>query len=237
MTVTRITNPTDGHSFSAHRAEPAAGAGRSPAGVVVVQEIFGVNHHIRDVADAFGRAGFIALAPALFDRVEPGVELGYDEAGMKAGIELAWNKLPLEHAISDVAATADALAAELGGSEHVGVVGFCYGGMLAAATAARLHDRIGAAVAYYPSLAAEKLVDDRIEAPLLIHLGDLDQRVTIAHGEEMAARWPSAEVFRYADAGHGFHCDQRPGYHAEAAAIAWERTLTFFDQNLDTRTS
>jgi carboxymethylenebutenolidase len=90
-------------------------------------------------------------------------------------------------------------------------------------------------VAYYPSLAAQKLVDDRVEAPLLIHLGDLDPRVTIDDGATLAARWPSAEVFRYDDAGHGFNCDLRPGYHAEAAAIAWERTLTFLDQHLDTR--
>lgn len=237
MATVEVTNQADGHRFTAYRAEPAAGADRSPAGIVVVQEIFGVNRHIRDVVERFGQAGFVAVAPALFDRVEPGVELGYDEAGMKKGVELAWNELPLEQAVSDVGATADALAAEMGGVGHVGVVGFCYGGMLAAAAAARLHDRIGAAVAYYPSLAAEKLVDDRVEAPLLIHLGDLDQRVTVEHGHELARRWPSAEIFRYGDAGHGFNCDLRPGYDAEAAAVAWDRTLTFFDQNLDTRAS
>jgi carboxymethylenebutenolidase len=237
MPTVEIVNQEDGHRFSAYRAEPSQGARRSPAGIVVVQEIFGVNQHIRDVTDRFGEAGFVAVAPALFDRIEEGVELGYDEEGMKRGIDLAWNGVPLEQAVSDIGATADALAAELGGPGHVGVVGFCYGGMLAAAAAARLHERIGAAVAYYPSLAAEKLVDDRVEAPLLIHLGDLDQRVTIEHGHQLAERWPSAEIFRYADAGHGFNCDLRPGYHEESAAIAWERTLTFFDQHLDTRAS
>lgn len=235
MSDLEITNPDDGHRFSAYRADPSPDAGRSPVGVVVVQEIFGVNQHIRDVVDRFGAAGFVAVAPALFDRVEPGVELGYDEPGMKKGIELAWNGLPLDRAVADIGATADALAAELGGPTHVGVVGFCYGGMLTAAAAARLHTRIGAAVAYYPSMAAETLVEDRVEAPLMIHLGDLDQRVTIEHGRQLSERWPGAEIFRYADAGHGFNCDLRPGYHAETAAVAWERTLTFLDQNLDTR--
>ncbi|NLD75736.1 MAG: dienelactone hydrolase family protein [Acidimicrobiales bacterium] len=235
MSHIEITNHDDGHRFSAYRSDPAPDTGRSPAGVVVVQEIFGVNQHIRDVVDRFGEAGFVAVAPALFDRIETGAELGYDEAGMKKGIELAWNGLSLEQAVSDIGTTADALAEELGGPTHVGVVGFCYGGMLTAAAAARLHTRIGAAVAYYPSMAAETLVDDRVEAPLLIHLGDLDQRVTVEHGRELAERWPSAEIYRYADAGHGFNCDLRPGYHADSAAVAWERTLTFFDQNLDTR--
>jgi carboxymethylenebutenolidase len=230
-----ITNTADQHTFHAYRADPSTEAGRSPAGVVVIQEIFGVNRHIRDVVDRFGEAGFVAVAPALFDRVEPGVELDYDEAGMKRGVDLAWNHVPLEQAVDDVRAAVDALAAELGGPGHVGVVGFCYGGMLAAAAAARLHTHIGAAVAYYPSMAAETLVDDRVEAPLLIHLGDLDQRVSIEHGRQLAERWPSAEVFRYADAGHGFNCDLRPGYHQESASVAWERTLTFFDQHLDTR--
>ena len=186
MPDVEITND-DGHRFNAYRSEPADGAGRSRAAVVVIQEIFGVNRHIRDVVDRFGEAGFVAVAPALFDRVEPDVELGYDEQGMKRGVELAWKGLPLDQAVSDVGATADALSVEMGGVGHVGVVGFCYGGMRAAAAAARLHTRIGAAVAYYPSLAAEKLVDDRVEAPLLIHLGDLDQRVTIEHGH-----WPNA---------------------------------------------
>lgn len=233
MAEVEITNPGDRHRFHAHRADPTGGRGRSRTGIVVVQEIFGVNRHIREVADRFAAAGFVAVAPALFDRVERGVELGYDEAGMQRGIELAWNELPLDLAVSDLGATVDALSAELGGPHHVGVVGFCYGGMLASAAAARLHQRIGAAVAYYPSLAAEKLVDDRVEAPLLIHLGDLDQRVSVEHGRQLAERWPSAEVFRYADAGHGFNCDLRPGYEPEAAAVAWERTLAFFDKHLD----
>lgn len=235
MTDIELTAP-DGHRFAAYRSDHAPAGAHPPAGVVVVQEIFGVNDHIRDVTDRFGDAGFVAVAPALFDRIERGVELGYDEHGMVHGRQLAWDDLPLDQAVTDVGAAADHLAAELGGAARVAVVGFCFGGMLAAAAAARLHDRIGAAVAYYPSQAAELLTDDRVEAPLLIHLGDRDQRVTIEDGQALARRWPSAEIFRY-DAGHGFNCDRRPGYDAPAAEVAWERTITFLDQHLETRTA
>lgn len=232
--MTTLPIPTrDGHTFDAYRADPASGS-ELLAGVVVVQEIFGVNEHIRSVADRFASAGFVAVAPALFDRVEPGIELGYDEAGMNRGREVAWETMTIDDAITDIGATADLLAGELAGADRVAVVGFCYGGMLACAAAARIHTRIGAAVAYYPSLAAQLLPDDRVEAPLLIHLGDLDQRVTISDGETLAARWPGAEVFRY-PAGHGFNCDLRPGFDAAASATAWDRTLAFLDQYLDTR--
>lgn len=235
MTDIELTAP-DGHRITAYRTDHAPVGGPAPAGVVVVQEIFGVNDHIREVTDRFGDAGFVAVAPSLFDRIERGVELGYDEQGVERGRELAWEQLPLDQAVADVGATADQLAAELGGAGRVAVVGFCYGGMLAAAAAARLHDRIGAAVAYYPSMAAQLLTDDRVEGPLLIHLGDRDQRVTVDDGRTLAERWPSAEVFRY-DAGHGFSCDHRPGFDAAAAEVAWERTIAFLDQHLETRTT
>src|SRR5690606_30195520 len=107
-----LTNAADGHTFSAYRSDPNPDAGRSPAGIVVVQEIFGVNRHIREVVDQFGEAGYVAVAPALFDRVEPGVELDYDQAGTERGRDLAWETLPTEQAVSDLGATADALAAE-----------------------------------------------------------------------------------------------------------------------------
>lgn len=222
----------DGHRFTAHRAEPVDPPADVPlGGVVVVQEIFGVNAHIRSVADRFAAAGYLALAPRLFDRLERGVELAYDAEGVTRGQALAWDRLPIADAVTDVAATADALAAELGGAGRVGVVGFCFGGMVAAAAAARIPDRIGAAVAYYPSLAAQLLVDDVVRAPLLVHLGDTDQRVTVADGETLRARWPEATYHRY-HAGHGFNCDLRPGYDAPAAALAWDRTLAFLAHHL-----
>lgn len=219
----------DGHTFSAYRAEP----GTEPVGaVVVIQEIFGVNRHIRDVADRFAAAGLLAFAPALFDRVEPGVELDYDADGMAKGRSIAWEQLSIDHALADLTVTADALAESVGPG-RVGTVGFCYGGMLSAALASRAPEHIGAAVAYYPSRAAELLTDaDQVHRPLLIHLGEEDGNVTPEQGDTLAARWPDAEVVRHAGADHGFNCDLRASHHPAAAAAAWERTISFLHDHL-----
>ena len=221
----------DGHTFTAHRADPE---GEPLGGVVVVQEIFGVNEHIRSVADRLAAAGFVAVAPALFDRVERGVELGYDADGMKRGQAIAWEQLPIESALADLTATADALAAEVGGARRVGVVGFCYGGMLAAALASRASGHLAAAVGYYPSRAAQLLTDDQVHVPLMIHLGNEDPGVTPADGDALAERWPTAEVHRYDGAGHGFNCDLRESYDAAASDQAFDRTVTFLSEHLGT---
>jgi carboxymethylenebutenolidase len=205
----------DGHVLTAHHAIPS---GTPRGGVVVIQEIFGVNGHIRSVTDRFAAAGFVAVAPALFDRNRRGVELGYDLEGVEVGRDLAWNA-PLDQAITDLDAAADHLATQLGGPHRVGAVGFCYGGMLAAA------------VAYYPSMAAQLLIEDQPHRPLLVHLGDADQRVTIEDGLALEARWPDA-TFHHHQAGHGFNCELRPDFDAEAAATAWDQTLAFLDEHL-----
>lgn len=227
MAAIELTAP-DGHVFTAHRREPE---GTPIGGVVVVQEIFGVNDHIRSVTDRFADAGFLAVAPALFDRVLPGAELAYDAEGTEAGRDLAWN-LPIDHPLDDLTATADALAAEVGGAANVAAVGFCYGGMLSAALASRRARHLGAAVAYYPSMAAQLLVKDQPHVPLLVHLGELDPRVTPADGAALAERWPEAEFHTY-PAGHGFNCDLRDGHHPEASALAWERTVAFLTDHLE----
>ncbi|MBA3282478.1 MAG: dienelactone hydrolase family protein [Acidimicrobiia bacterium] len=219
----------DGHTFTAHRAYPT---GEPQGGVVVIQEIFGVNKHIRAVADRFAIAGFVAVAPALFDRVERGVELGYDEEGMQKGRAIAWEQLPIESALADLTAAIDSLADELGGPDRVAAVGFCYGGMLSAALASRAPDHLAAAVAYYPSRAAQLLTDDQVQRPLMIHLGDEDQGVTQEDGRTLTARWPSAVVHRYEGAGHGFNCDLRASHHADASARAWDRSLAFLTEQL-----
>lgn len=219
----------DGHTFAAYRADPD---GPPKGGIVVIQEIFGVNEHIRAVVDRYAAAGYLAVAPALFDRVERGVQLAYDADGVTRGRDIAWAQPTLDPALADLTATADALAVELGGAQHVGAVGFCYGGMLAAAFTSRASDHLAAAVAYYPSQAAQLLTEDHIHRPLLIHLGNDDQGVRPADGDALAERWPTAVIHRYDGAGHGFNCDLRPGFHAEASALAWERTLTFFGNQL-----
>jgi carboxymethylenebutenolidase len=216
-----------GHHFAAYRAEPD---GEPLGSVVVIQEIFGVNHHIRSVVDRFAADGYVAVAPALFDRIERGAEFDYDADGFQRGKTLAWEQLPLDDAVTDVATTAAALAAERGGP--VGVVGFCFGGMLACALASRKPDDLGAAVAYYPSRAAQLLTDDVPGVPLMIQVGDQDHGVTPADVDTLAARWPAAEVHRYPSAGHGFNCDLRGGFDPDASAQAWERTLAFFASHL-----
>lgn len=234
MTDLAITS-ADGTSLSAYRAEPT---GSPRGGVLVIQEIFGVNAHIRSVADRMADAGFLALAPALFDRVRPGVELDYDLEGATTGRELAWELLPLAETVTDLEAAADALeaaadalAAEVGGPANVGSVGFCYGGMLSCALASRSGHHLAAAVAYYPSMAAQILQSDQPHVPLLVHLGDRDTRVTPDDGATLEARWPDATFHRY-PAGHGFNCDRRADYDAASAATAWERTIDFLAANL-----
>ncbi len=227
MATIELTAP-DGHVLSAHRSDPP---GRPLGAVVVVQEIFGVNDHIRAVTDRFAAAGFVAVAPALFDRVQRGAELAYDAAGTEAGRDLAWN-LPMDQPITDLTATADLLAEEAGGAAAVATVGFCYGGMLSAAMASRRARHLGAAVAYYPSMAAQLLVKDQPHIPLLVHLGALDPRVTPDDGAALAERWPEAE-FRSYPAGHGFNCDLRDDHHPEASALAWDRTIAFLTTHLE----
>ncbi|CAN5772932.1 dienelactone hydrolase family protein [soil metagenome] len=219
----------DGHRFTAYRADPSA---PPVGGVVVVQEIFGVNDHIRQVVDQYAEAGFVAVAPALFDRFGAGIELGYDAEGVERGQNLSWEQLPLAQALADLAAAAGALADELGGAQRVGTVGYCYGGMLAATLASRSPGSIAAAVAYYPSRAAQLLTDDVPGAPLIVHLGEQDQGVTPDDGRTLMARWPEATFHRYETAGHGFNCDQRPGFDPEAAALALSRSIAFLTDHL-----
>jgi carboxymethylenebutenolidase len=218
---------SDGHVLTAHLSTPT---GAPRGGVVVAQEIFGVNAHIRSVADRFADAGYLAIAPALFDRQERGVEVGYDAEGLKAGAAIAWD-LPLELPLTDLRAAASHLSDAIGGPDHVAVVGFCWGGMLSCAMASRHGAEVAAAVAYYPSMAAKVLRTDQPHVPLMVHLGDLDQRVTIEDGLTLAERWPDATFHRY-DAGHGFNCDQRPDFSADASSLAWARTLDFLDEHL-----
>lgn len=208
----------DGFHAGAYRAEPD---GPPRGGVVVIQEIFGVNAHIREVADGFASAGYLAVAPALFDRLERGVELGYDAAGMEVGIDLARGKLNITDAMTDLAAAID-VASEAG---KVGVVGYCYGGLLTWLAACRL-DGVAAASSYYgggvPGHA--KL---RPKCPVILHFGALDAHIPLEDVETFAAAHPESAVHVY-DADHGFNCDHRASFDAAASELARERTLAHF---------
>jgi carboxymethylenebutenolidase len=214
----------DGHSFGAYRAEPE---GPARGGVVVIQEIFGVNRHIRDVADGYAAAGYLAVAPALYDRARPSVELGYTPDDMQAGIGLRAD-IPLDRALADIAAAAG-LARSAG---KVGTVGYCWGGMLSSAAAVNLAGAVDASVGYYGGGIAQQLLDRSPQVPLLLHFGEEDHAIPLDDVEKIRVAWPAAGVHVYAGAQHGFECDQRPTYHAHAARVALSRTLRFFFTHL-----
>jgi carboxymethylenebutenolidase len=213
----------DEHEFDAYVARPA---GEPIAGLVVVQEAFGVNRHIRSMADGFAKDGFFAVAPALYDRVERGVELGYAGEDMQKGIAIA-RRIDPARALLDVSAAVDYARRETG--KKVGVIGYCLGGSMAWTAATRLHP--DAAVGYYGGYIA-KYAEEQPKAPVMLHFGLQDQHIPKAEiDEKIAAAHPDVPIFWY-DAGHGFNCDDRASYNPEAAKLARQRSLEFLKKHL-----
>lgn len=198
-----------------HPPEPTA---MPRAAVVLVQEIFGVNAHIRDVAARLAAAGHEVLAPSLCDPVEPGVELGYDEAGVARGRELV-AALGFDRAVDVVDAAAGRLGAD---GRGVAAIGFCWGGTVALLANMR-HGM--AAVGYYGGRSLPFL-DEAPRAPLLLHFGERDPIIPPDHVARHRRQLPDARIHVY-DAGHGFNCDRRADFDARAAMLAWSRTLAF----------
>ncbi len=221
MGQTITLTAADGHQLKAYRAD-AEGAPRG--GLVVIQEIFGVNGHIRDVCDGFAADGYAAIAPAVFDRVERGVELDYDDAGMARGralrAELGW-----EGAMAD----GDAAAGALEPSGRVGVVGYCWGGSLAWLAACRLD--VTCAVGYYGGQIIG-FNDEKPRCPVILHFGETDASIPMDDVNAIRAAHADVPVHVYADAGHGFNCDRRAAYHAESAKTARASTLAFFAEHV-----
>ena len=215
---------SDGVTFSAYRADPS---GPPKGGVVVVQEIFGVNDHIRSVADGYAVDGYVAVAPALFDRVRAGVELGYDAEGIDVGRKIAFDDLTANQVMDDISAAADCAAD--GGK--VGIVGYCWGGSMCYVASARLADKIAAASGYYGGQIMPHL-DERPTVPLLLHFGTEDHGIPLENVRAIEERWEHITVHIYEGANHGFNCDARASYHPEAAALAKQRTLEHFAQHL-----
>jgi carboxymethylenebutenolidase len=207
----------DGHELGGYAARPE---GDPVAGLVVIQEIFGVNAHIRSVADGYARDGFLAVAPAIFDRVERDVELTYDGPDMQKALSFI-PRLDIDKAVLDVGAALD-YAKNLTGKK-AGVIGYCFGGTLAWLAATRLHP--DAAVGYYGgrigNYAAEKP-----SCPVMLHFGRKDTHIPEEAVEKVHEAHPEVEIYWY-DAGHAFNCDPRPSYDAEAARVARERSLGF----------
>lgn len=212
----------DGKKCAAYRAEPA---GKPRGGVVVLQEIWGINSHIRSVADGYAADGYLAIAPALFDRVEPGVMMDqYTPETMQRGFGLM-QKVDIDAALQDIAAAVKEVA--LAGK--VGVVGFCFGGRMSWLAASRLSG-LAASVPYYgggiPGLAAEQP-----KCPVMLHFGERDAHIPVTSVEEFKKVHPALPVHIYA-ADHGFNCDQRGSWDAPAAQLARERTIAFLRQHV-----
>ena len=223
MGTTVSLTSADGFQLSAYRAEPE---GATRGGVVVVQEIFGVNAHIRSVVDRYAAAGFLAIAPAIFDRDKPGIELGYTEHDIAVGRDIARGKLDFQKVLADVDAAGNA-AAQAG---EVGVVGYCFGGLVTAAASINLAESFSAAVSYYGG-GTVGLVDKSPAIPLMMHFGERDHAIPLDDVAKISAAWPNVTVHLY-DAEHGFNCDHRGSFSAVPAAIAQARTYRFFDDHL-----
>ncbi len=221
MGKTLTLTASDGFVLDAYRADPA---GTPRGGIVVLQEIFGVNPHIRSVADRFAAEGYAAIAPALFDRVKKGVELDYDQAGIQAGSELA-KQARLVDTLKDIAAAVEALRS----AGRVGVVGYCWGGTLAYA-AALDEPHVAAAVCYYGGGIAG-LVGRVPTVPVMMHFGERDAHIPLTDVEAIRAAGPTLQVFTY-PADHGFNCDARGSYDKPSADLAFSRTLPFFRQHV-----
>jgi carboxymethylenebutenolidase len=210
----------DGHKLQAYRADPED---RSRGGIVVIQEVFGVNEHIRSVCDDFAAQGYTVVAPALFDRLERGVELGYDEASLARGRELR-TALGWEQPVKDVAAAVTELA-ERG---KVASVGFCWGASVTWLSATRLD--VSCAVCYYGAQIVD-FCQEQPRCPVLLHFGERDSLIPLENVERIRKAHPTLPMHMY-PAGHGFNCDMRDDFHAESAQLARQRTLAFFAQHL-----
>src|SRR5262245_48287377 len=211
----------DGFTLSAYKATPA---GKPKGALVVIQEIFGVNRHMRGVADGYARDGYLAIVPALFDRIRPGIELGYAEADIAEGRQLKAGS-PTDLALMDISAGRDAAAS----AGKVGVVGYCWGGCLTYVTATRLSG-FSAAVGYYGG-GIGGVANEKPRCPTQMHFGDQDHAIPLSEVEQLRAAQPGVEVHVY-HAGHGFNCDERGSYDADSAKVARERAVAFFARPL-----
>ncbi len=213
----------DGHELGAYRADPVSEA---RGGIVVLQEIFGVNNHIRAVCDRFANDGYAAIAPALYDRSSVrDCQLGYEpediEAGRKLREEFSW-----DDTVKDVKVAVDLLKQA---GLKVGTVGYCWGGTISYLAATRLP--VNAAVVYYGGQIIP-YIDEKENCPLLMHFGKQDAGIPLSDVEKIRGAHPDATVYLY-DAGHGFSCDHRGSFDAPSAESARDRTMAHFAANLN----
>ncbi len=213
----------DSFKLGAYRADPS---GPAKGGIVVIQEIFGVNRHIRAVCDRLAGEGYAAVAPAVFDRQQPNFECGYSPDEIAHARKFVANP-DWAAMMRDVQAAIDELKKE----GPVAIMGFCMGGTIAFLAASKLNG-LSAAVGYYGGQIA-KNVDSKPKIPTLLHFGEKDASITMSDVDAIKQkRGGDCEIYLYADAQHGFNCDERGSYNAPAAKLAWGRTLAFLGEHV-----
>jgi carboxymethylenebutenolidase len=213
---------SDNFELGGYRADPA---GPRKGAVVVIQEIFGVNHHIRSVCDRLAAEGYVAIAPAIFDRIEPNFTSGYSPDEIAVARKFVANP-DWPAMLLDTQAAIDA-AKDAG---PVGIIGFCLGGSIAYAAATKLSG-LKAAVGYYGG-AIVRFADDKPKVPTQLHFGEKDAGIALTDVETIKAKQPDVEIFIYPGAQHGFHCDERASYDKASADVAWPRSMAFFAKHL-----
>jgi carboxymethylenebutenolidase len=213
---------TDQHKLGGYRADPK---GTPKGGLVVVQEIFGVNHHIRAVCDRLAAEGYVAVAPAVFDRFVRDFDSGYTPDEIAHARSFLGN-LNWDHMMADMTAAKD----DMKGVGPFGVIGFCMGGTAAFLGACRIPG-IAAAVAFYGGMIG-KFADEKPKCPMQMHFGEKDEGIPMTVVDEIKKKQPQAEIYTYPGAPHGFYCDERASYRKEAGDLAWSRTQEFLRKNM-----
>ena len=213
---------SDGHKLAAYRADPA---GKPRGGIVVIQEIFGVNSHIKAVTDGFAADGYLVIAPAMYDRVQRNYDTGYSQDEIQAGLKimqgLDWN-----NTMKDVTAAVE----EAKSAGKVGIVGYCWGGTVAWVAAARVPG-LAASVPYYGG-GMPGFIGEKPKVPVMCNFGEQDQSPTLEQAKAIAKAHPEITAHYYPDAGHGFNCDHRPSYNAAASKQARAHTIEFFRKHV-----
>ncbi|MCF2521518.1 dienelactone hydrolase family protein [Bradyrhizobium sp. G127] len=222
MGKTVTLTASDGFRLGGYRADPAS---KPKGAVVVIQEIFGVNSHIRNICDRLANEGYVAIAPAIFDRIEPDFQSGYtpEEVAVARKFVAAPDWPAMRR---DTQAAIDAAA----GVGPVGIIGFCLGGSVAYVAATKLSG-LSAAVGYYGGAVA-RFADDKPTVPTQLHFGEKDGGIPLSDIETIKAKRPEVEVFVYPGAQHGFGCDERTSYDKASSDLAWQHSLAFFGTHL-----
>ena len=213
----------DGHGLDGYAAEPS---GAAKGGLVIIQEIFGVNGHVRRLVDEFAGKGYLAVAPALFDRIEKGIEVGYDEKGFGIGRECR-GKLTDDMILADV----DAAASHVSSAGKVGLIGYCFGGYVAWISACGL-DSLASSVSCYGGGVAARAANDTPRCPVQLHFGDKDHAIPMGDVQKIRDAHPDIPSFIYDDSAHGFCCDDRDVFNQGACERTHARALELFAETV-----